>query len=78
MVPLAGGTPNPDNRAFSPIGPACPACTTATIVVWDSLAIAEYLAERHPGMWPADPRARAWARSIAREMHSGFRRCATR
>jgi glutathione S-transferase len=40
--------------------------------VWDSLAIAEYLAERHPGLWPADPIARAWARSICAEMHSGF------
>jgi glutathione S-transferase len=40
--------------------------------VWDSLSIAEYLAERHPGMWPADPGARAWARSVAAEMHSGF------
>jgi glutathione S-transferase len=41
-------------------------------LVWDSLAIAEYLAERHPGLWPADPRARAWARSICAEMHGGF------
>jgi glutathione S-transferase len=41
-------------------------------LVWDSLAIAEYLAERHPGLWPADPEARAWARSISAEMHSGF------
>jgi glutathione S-transferase len=41
-------------------------------IVWDSLAIAEYLAERHPGVWPADARARAWARSAAAEMHSGF------
>ena len=40
--------------------------------VWDSLAIAEYLAERHPGLWPADARARAWARSICAEMHGGF------
>lgn len=43
-------------------------------IVWDSLAIAEYLAERHPGIWPADPVARAWARSTAAEMHSGFSR----
>jgi len=43
-------------------------------VVWDSLAIAEYLAERHPGVWPTDPAARAWARSAAAEMHSGFAR----
>jgi glutathione S-transferase len=43
--------------------------------VWDSLAIFETLNEWHPdkGVWPADARARAFARSIAAEMHSGFR-----
>jgi len=43
-------------------------------VVWDSMAIAEYLAEQFPlaGLWPADPAARALARSVAAEMHSGF------
>jgi len=40
--------------------------------VWDSLAIVEYLAERHAGAWPEDAAARAWARSVAAEMHSGF------
>ncbi|STQ89963.1 glutathione S-transferase [Iodobacter fluviatilis] len=40
--------------------------------VWDSLAIAEYLAEKHPEMWPKNPKARARARCIAAEMHSGF------
>jgi glutathione S-transferase len=40
--------------------------------VWDSLAIVEYLAERHPGVWPVEPTARAWARCAAAEMHSGF------
>lgn len=40
--------------------------------IWDSLAIVEYLAERHSGVWPDDARARAWARSAAAEMHSGF------
>ncbi|TDV27899.1 glutathione S-transferase [Paraburkholderia caballeronis] len=42
--------------------------------VWDSLAIAETLAERHPqhAMWPRDPNARARARSVSAEMHSGF------
>ncbi|MEN9656803.1 MAG: hypothetical protein RL571_268 [Pseudomonadota bacterium] len=40
--------------------------------VWDSLAIAEYLAEKHPQMWPKDVKARARARSISAEMHSGF------
>ena len=44
------------------------------LVVWDTLAIAEYLAERFPGkkLWPADVRARARARSVCAEMHSGF------
>ena len=40
--------------------------------VWDSLAIVEYLSERHAGAWPEDAAARAWARSVAAEMHSGF------
>ena len=44
------------------------------LTVWDSLAICEYLAERHPEkqLWPAQPAARAHARSISAEMHSGF------
>ena len=43
-------------------------------VIWDSLAIIEYLAEIRPeaGLWPADPDARAHARAISAEMHSGF------
>ncbi|HEX9396606.1 MAG TPA: glutathione S-transferase family protein [Burkholderiales bacterium] len=40
--------------------------------IWDSLAILEYLAEKHPTLWPAERAARAQARSIAAEMHSGF------
>ena len=45
-----------------------------TLTVWDSLAICETLAERHPDakLWPADPHARALARSLSSEMHSGF------
>jgi glutathione S-transferase len=44
------------------------------VLVWDSLAICETLAERHPeaGLWPDDPLVRAEARSYAAEMHSGF------
>jgi glutathione S-transferase len=44
------------------------------LVVWDTLAIAEYLADRFPGkqLWPADRRARARARSVCAEMHAGF------
>jgi glutathione S-transferase len=70
-VPLTGLVPNPANRAFSPSG-LVPCLHDGDIVVWDSLAIAQHLAERHPQMWPDDPRARAWARSISAEMHSGF------
>jgi glutathione S-transferase len=41
-------------------------------VVWDSLAILEYLAERHRQLWPADATERAKARAVSAEMHSGF------
>jgi glutathione S-transferase len=41
-------------------------------VIWDSLAIIEYVAEHHRQAWPADRTVRAWARSAAAEMHSGF------
>jgi glutathione S-transferase len=44
----------------------------SSTVVWDSLGITEYLAERHAGVWPQDPQARAWARCATAEMHSGF------
>jgi glutathione S-transferase len=41
-------------------------------LVWDSFAIIEYLAEDTPQVWPAERGARAWARSAAAEMHSGY------
>jgi glutathione S-transferase len=58
-------------RKHSPTG-RVPLLVDATTRVWDSLAIAEYLAEHHAGVWPQDSAARAWARSAAAEMHSGF------
>jgi glutathione S-transferase len=58
-------------RVHSPSG-RVPCLHDGSTIVWDSLAIAEYLAERHPGMWPAAAGARAWARSAAAEMHSGY------
>ncbi|WP_372017346.1 glutathione S-transferase [Tistrella mobilis] len=58
-------------RAFSPTG-TVPCLEAGDIVVWESLAIVEFLAERHAGVWPADPAARAWARAAAAEMHAGF------
>jgi glutathione S-transferase len=70
MVALIGAY-NAANRAFSPSA-RVPCLHDGSVVVWDSLAIAEYLAERHAGMWPADAAARAWARSACAEMHSGF------
>jgi glutathione S-transferase len=51
-----------------------PALADGETQVWESLAILEYLAEKFPaaGLWPAESRARAHARSIAAEMHAGF------
>ncbi len=62
---------NAREEARSPAGKV-PCLWDGERVVWDSLAIAEYLAERHPGVWPQDPGERAWARCAAAEMHSGF------
>jgi glutathione S-transferase len=58
-------------RNFTPSGKV-PCLVDGQVRVWDTLAITEYLAERHAGVWPADATARAWARSAAAEMHSGF------
>ncbi|MFM9901394.1 MAG: glutathione S-transferase family protein [Polaromonas sp.] len=60
-------------NAVTPVGKV-PALVDDTLVVWDSLAIAEYLAEQFPekNLWPADRAARARARSVCAEMHSGF------
>ncbi|MEO7255109.1 MAG: glutathione S-transferase family protein [Casimicrobium sp.] len=59
------------SRKRSPNGKV-PVLVDADIKVWDSLAISEYLAERHTGMWPAEAAARAHARCACAEMHSGF------
>jgi glutathione S-transferase len=60
-------------RAHSAAGKV-PVLKAGDLIIWDSLAIVEYLAERHPaqGLWPADVSARAIARSVSAEMHSGF------
>ena len=59
--------------ALSPAG-RVPVLLDGGFAVWDSLAIVEYLHERFPdlGVWPADGRARARARSLCAEMHAGF------
>ena len=71
MVSVAGRNYNP---ALKPLAgnARVPSLHEDGFQVWESIAIAEYLAERYPAMWPADARARARARSISAEMHAGF------
>jgi glutathione S-transferase len=67
-----GGSQKPDAfKFFSPTGKV-PCLVDGGITVWDSLSITEYIGERHAGVWPAEAPSRAWARSAAAEMHSGF------
>jgi glutathione S-transferase len=63
-------------KTIAKVGPTgrVPVLTDDGFAVWDTLAIAEYLAEKYPDkmLWPQDPLARARARSVCAEMHSGF------
>jgi len=72
IIPLEDG-PTVAIRAHSPSGKV-PVLRYGDLVVWDSLAIGEYLAEEfhQAHLWPADRVARAFARSACAEMHSGF------
>lgn len=75
MIPLY--TDNPADKeqilSFSRAGKV-PVLVDGDTTVWDSLAIIEYIAERYPEvkLWPDDAAARAHARSVCAEMHSGF------
>jgi glutathione S-transferase len=71
LVPFGQESSWQTYRRISPSGKV-PCLIDGDIVVWDSLAIVEYLAEKHAVVWPAQAGARAWARSAAAEMHSGF------
>lgn len=71
FVPLAGGN-SPAVKAVSPSG-TVPYLEHDGARVWESLAIAEYCADLHPALWPAERRAKAWARAMAAEMHAGFK-----
>jgi glutathione S-transferase len=75
FIPLYTDNPADKQRilSFSRAGKV-PALVDGDITVWDSLAIIEYAAERFPDakLWPEDRAARAHARSISAEMHSGF------
>ena len=65
LVPFGGG------YDFSPTQKV-PCLVEDGITVWDSLGVAEFVAEGHAGVWPEDRAARAFARSACAEMHSGF------
>jgi glutathione S-transferase len=71
LVPFIDGSNRARFRQFAPNG-TVPCLHDGDLVVWDSLAIIEYLAEKHPGVWPEEAAARSWARSASSEMHSGF------
>jgi glutathione S-transferase len=73
LVPLRTPETSATLQAYSP-GGQCPVLIDGEVVVWDSLAICEYLAERFPQarLWPADAALRAQGRSACAQMHSGF------
>jgi glutathione S-transferase len=73
LVPLREATTRTTILRYSPSG-RLPALQRGEFVIWDSLAIGEYLAERFPEacLLPAEPEARAVARAVSAEMHAGF------
>ena len=73
VIPLYEPTSKATIMKYSPSG-TVPALRHGELVVWDSLAICEYLAESFPTfqLWPRDHDARAVARSVCAELHSGF------
>lgn len=75
VIPLGavgyGKSKIPEILAVSPSG-RVPALHVDDDVIWDSLAICEWAAERVPSLWPKEPSTRAVARSVASEMHAGF------
>lgn len=74
-VRIALGQPDTSSRIVQHnAGGKVPVLIAGDMTIWDSLAICEYLAEQFPdkGLWPRDVSARATARSICAEMHSGF------
>ena len=74
MIPLYGAGSKETILRQSPSGKV-PALHHQGRVIWESLAIGEYLAEQFPAahLWPEEPSARALARSVSNEMHGGFR-----
>ncbi len=71
MNAFCNGSNRQQFRNFSPTGQV-PCLLDGDQVIWDSLAITEYLAEQYPNVWPESAAARAWARCAVAEMHAGF------
>jgi glutathione S-transferase len=73
VISLDAADFKPRLRAVSAAG-RVPVLIDGDVVVWESLAILEYLADKFPsaGLWPAGAAARAHARAVASEMHAGF------
>ncbi len=71
VIPLDQASTHEQIEAHSPSG-RVPVLRAGALAVWDSLAICEYAAELTGRGWPPASEARAVARSIAAEMHSGF------
>lgn len=72
LIPFERPGPTPAIDALSPNG-LVPYLEHKGAKIWESLSICDYCAEIEPSLWPADRIARAHARSIAAEMHAGFR-----
>lgn len=77
ITPFSDDSATSPFKTFSPTGKV-PCLDDNGTLIWDSLAICEYLAEIEPTCWPADRVARAWARSAAAEMHSSFQALRTK
>lgn len=73
VIPLDQPSTHAEIKKYSPSG-RLPVLVDGDRLIWDSLSICEYLHEQFEdrGLWPADAGARAWARSVSAEMHSGF------
>jgi glutathione S-transferase len=71
LIPFTRPGPTPAIQGLSPNG-LVPYLEHRGARVWESLAVCEYCAEQAPALWPSDRAARAYARSIAAEIHAGF------
>jgi glutathione S-transferase len=74
LIRLRTERTNADARAAGSPSGRVPVLKDGELTIWDSMAICEYLAEKHPAakLWPADAAARALGRAAAAEMHSSF------